>query len=123
MADITWSDVTGMFPTDQILAGLGVPAQDLILGRVNKRLSASYFGGKDDERFTLARIYLAAHMGVMGALGHGAAAGPVIAETEGGVSRSYAVMGLIAGQHSSTSYGRLFDDLVRSMPGRVGLTS
>jgi hypothetical protein len=123
MADITWSDVTGMFPTDVVLVGLSVPAQNFILARVNK-LSAAYFGGVNDPKYALARIYLAAHFGLLpGLTGHGVA-GPVTAESEGGVARQYAVIGLNAyGQHSSTGYGQLFDELVRSSPSRVGLIS
>ena len=122
MADITWADVTGptgMFPDDAALGAVPVQAQAIILGRVN-RLSAQFFGGVDSDKYKLARIYLAAHLGAGGGVGGNAAAGPVTSESEGGVSRSYAVVpGAVSGSHNGTSYGRLYDELVRSSPYRI----
>jgi hypothetical protein len=116
---ITWADVIAMFPAEAALAAVPVPAQDLILARVAE-LSRSFFG----ERYELAQIYLAAHLAIVGAQGAASPAGPVIAQSEGGVSISYAApMSSSVGPHASTSYGRLFDDLVRASPGRVGVTS
>ena len=116
---LTWSDVTAMFPADAALAAIPLAAQTAILARVGA-LSSSYFG----DRYQLAQIYLAAHLGVVGGLGGHVAAGPVTAESEGGVARQYAVIGLNQyGSRSSTGYGQLFDELVRSSPGRIGLTS
>lgn len=124
MPPIAWADVTGMFPTDATLAALPVGAQNMILDRVNTELSATYFGGDATPRYKLARIYYAAHLGIAGGTGGAAAAGPVISESEGGASRSYALLtSAQSGAHSMTSYGRLFDELVRSSPRRIGVTT
>jgi hypothetical protein len=124
MADIVWTDVTDMFPLDAALAALPGPAQDNILDYVNNGLSPRYFGGKDSGKFKLARIYWAAHLAVAPGVGGAAAAGPVTAKSEGGVSIQYGWSGSsMSGGNGSTSYGRLFDELVRSSPYRAGLST
>lgn len=125
MAAIAWSDVTGMFPADTTLAAIPAAAQTAILAYVNEDLSASYFGGEASAKLKLARIYWAAHMAVSGGLGGEASSGPVTSREEGGVRETYAVSGagIPSSSNRTTSYGRLFDELVRSSPYRVGLRS
>lgn len=119
MAAIAWSDVEDL---DANLANVAPNLQTLILARVEK-LSASFFGGVDDPRYKMARVLLAAHIAApyaAAAAGAGAAAGPVTSRSEGDVSESYAVASVsLTGSHSSTAHGRAFDELVRSMPGRI----
>lgn len=121
MPPILWTDVTGMFPNDTVLAAVPVAAQTLILSRV-EMLSATFFGGDDSDRFKLARIYLAAHTGLEASRNGAPPSGPLTGQSEGGASESFAVPPiLLKGSHSSTQYGVMFDDLVRSSPYRVGV--
>ncbi len=119
MAAITWDDVEDL---DAGLANVADGLQTVILARVEK-LSATYFGGVDDPRYKMARMLLAAHMGApyaTAASGAAGAAGPVTSRSEGDVSESYAVASMsLTGSHSTTHHGRAFDELVRSMPGRI----
>jgi hypothetical protein len=118
MADIAWADVTGAFPADVVLAAVPLPLQGVILDRVNKELSATFFGGVDSAKFKLARLSFAAHMGIVLSPGN-AAAGPVISEGIDDLSRAYAVT--VKGSHASTGYGQAFDALVASSPYRIGI--
>lgn len=125
MAPIVWADVTGFFPNDTALAAVSPAAEALILDRVNTELAATFFGGENAPKLRLARIYFAAHIAssTPSAAGSGAA-GPLIAESEGGASRSYAIASVsLTGSHSLTGYGQSFDELVRSSPSRIGLVS
>lgn len=125
MSAIAWSDVTGMFPTDAILGAVPVPAQTNILAFVNTNLSSSFFGG-DGPKLTLARIYLAAHFAIIGSL-HGSSgtiAGPLIGESLGDASKTYATTFAVRmTSHGTTGYGQLFDALVASSPNRIGVTT
>lgn len=119
MADITWAHVTDHAAE---LATVDVDAQTDILAYVNSSLVSAEFGGEDSSTYKLARIYLAAHTATLGPVSGGAgAAGPVTAEAAGGLSRSYGFIAsmTIAG-YDSTSYGRLFAQLVRRSPARAG---
>jgi hypothetical protein len=122
---ITWSDVESL---DSSLSTVDVGFRTVVLGRV-EQLSSSFFGGVDSPSYKLARMLLAAHIvaPIVAAAGGGGAgpAGPVTSESEGGVSRSYAMIqgAALHGSHSTTVHGRAFDDLVRSMPGQLGTTS
>ena len=126
MSAIAWSDVTGTFPTDTLLLNLPVAAQTDILSFVNTELAVAFFGG-DGIKLRLARIYFAAHVGFTEALrgAAGTVVGPLIGESAGGLSRSYAtgIAGIRATSHASTGYGQLFDDLVRSSAMRIGVTT
>lgn len=124
MAAIAWADVIARFPSDATLAALPVPAQTEILALVNGTLSPTFFGGEASVKYKAARVYYAAHLALAGGMAGNVAAGPVTSESEGGVSRSYAVASSQAdGSNSNTSYGRMFDALVRSSPYRIGGTS
>jgi hypothetical protein len=121
MADIAWADVIARYPGDAALAAVDPGAGDS-WAKLANGLSAKFFGGDDSEKYKTARILYAAHFALGGGGGGGAAAaGPVTSESEGGVTRSYAVTSTaaISGSHASTSYGRLYDELVRSSPYRI----
>jgi hypothetical protein len=124
---ITWSDVLARFPSDAALAAIDPDVAGAAWAELANGLSASYFGGEDGQKYKTARILYAAHCALAGGGTGGSgnqAAGPVIAESEGGVSRSYAVTQTsLGGGHGTTSYGQLFDALVRSSPRRIGLSS
>lgn len=126
MSAILWTDVTGTFPNDTLLLNLPVVAQTDVLAYVNTVLSVEFFGG-DGTKLRLARIYFAAHMGYTEALRGqaGTITGPLIGESLGFATRNYAstIVGLRATSHASTNYGQLFDDLVRSSPMRIGVTT
>lgn len=130
MAAIVWADVTGMFPSDGVLAAIPVAAQTNILAHVNGELSANFFGGESAPKTKLARIYLAAHMAVTGGAGSAITVGPLVSEKLGPLEQTFSdkyppnmnFSGPV-GIHGSTTYGRLFDELVRTSPYRVGLTS
>jgi hypothetical protein len=114
---ISWDDVEDL---DAHLSNVAPNLQTIILARVEK-LSSAYYGGIDDPRYKLARMLLAAHIGTPFAYGATGVSGPVTQRTEGGVSESYAVaQAALTGLHASTAHGRAFDELTRSMPGRIG---
>lgn len=124
MAAIAWTDVVSMFPDDSALAELPVSAQNAILAYVNTQLSRTFFGGEESPKLRLARIYWAAHSAISGGEGGSVTAGPVTMRSEGGVTEQYASGGAsTSGVNGSTSYGQLFDQLMRSSPRRVGLTT
>lgn len=89
MADITWTDVTNHFASLAAPA-VSVDAQTDILADVNANLSASVFGGEDNPKYKLARIYMAAHMGELEARNARAAGavGAVTSKTIGATSLS-----------------------------------
>jgi len=126
MADIAWTDVTARFPNDAELAAVDPDVAGAGWAALANGLSASFFGGKDSEKYKTARILYAAHFALGGGTGGGqVAAGPVIEQTEGGVTERYAVTSTtsVDGVHNATSYGRLFDELMRSCPRRLGVTT
>lgn len=124
MADLVWSDVSDVIDRPPGLVPMAsVPelVQNAILAYVNDALSANYFGGEESITYKLARVYLAAHIATVTET-NAVPAGPLTGEIEGGLQRTYAVIqNLTNNVHGSTSYGRLYDDLVRSSPGRGGL--
>lgn len=116
---ITWNDVVAHEPD---LAGTVVsPAAQMdILDHVNNSLAVNEFGGDDDPRLRLARIYLAAHMGTVVVSG---SRGPVISQTVGPISQSFAAA--TAGEdsmYSSTSWGRMYLQIVRTSVARIPFT-
>lgn len=119
MAAIAWADVTAMAPE---LATVDVGAQVTILAHVNAALSVSTFGGEAAPKLRLARILLAAHYGTGVASGGAAPAGPVVSESDGGLSRTYAQPGggdSAGSAWASTSYGRELAALIRSSAARL----
>lgn len=116
MAALVWDQVVAIAPE---LATLNATAQGLILGFVDDELDPGAFGGEDAPKYLMARIFLAAHLGRTSQLGGNAVAGPVISESAGGLSRSYANL-FSAGQSSGlwvgTTYADMFNALLMSSP-------
>jgi hypothetical protein len=128
VAAILWTDVTGFFPNDTFLASVPVAAQTVILSYVNTEMSVAFFGGDENgTKLRLARIYFAAHLGIMGTFhgNVGTVAGPLTSESEGDLSRTYATLfnANMRVLHPQTGYGQLFDLLLASSPMRIGVTS
>lgn len=115
MASITWADVTNHAPQLSVLA---VGAQNDILAFVNTLLDVNVLGGEESAMVKMARIYLAAHFGTVDTQGGSGPAGPVISETAGGLSRSYAQLMNSSG-FTGSSYGDQFVGLVRMSPARA----
>ena len=130
MAILVWTDVIAVAP--ELATGVAVAFQTMILGLVEEKVSPASFGGADSQQFLLARALYAAHFGKQhkqGASGGpgGGSAGPVISQSEGGVSQSFANIsasgGFGGGALATTIYGRMFMDLVRVSPGRAGFVT
>lgn len=105
MAAIVWSDVTAAAPQ---LTTVSATTQTDILAYVNAALNLDMFDGETGPRTRLARINLAAHFAELERLGAG---GPVIAESDGRLSRQYA-MPTARSELMTTSYGRAFWSLI-----------
>jgi hypothetical protein len=118
MASIIWSDVVAMAPELALVPG--VSAQNDILAYVNVALDVSLFGGESGPKLRLARIYLAAHFGKLSSQGGVGIAGPVIAESAGGLSRSYANLTMLGAHHfGGTVYADMFNELVDTSMARL----
>lgn len=105
MAAIDWDDVTAWAPE---MSGVAADAQTVILAYVNALSYDSTIALA--EAATLAKILMAAHLG-SSSLGANSA-GPVISESEGGLSRSYAMIATSTGL-GRTSYGQELKALLR----------
>lgn len=118
MTAITWSDVTNKAAE---LADVAVDAQTDYLALANTFLNVSMLDGEDGPRTKLARIYLAAHFATLDRLRGTSIAGPVVSESRGGLSRSYAnltQMSLASGLFGQTTYGQNYATLVRTSRAR-----
>lgn len=114
MAAIDWAAVVSIASE---LADVGVPAQDLYLALANTFINVSMFDGEDGPKTKLARIYIAAHFATLDKQRGTTTAGPVISESRGGLSRSYAnltQMSVAAGLFGQTAYGQNYATLVRT---------
>jgi hypothetical protein len=108
MAAITWAQVTALAPE---LASLeGSDAEAFIIDYVNENISGTAFGGESSAATRIARIYLAAHLGTMALAEGEAVAGPVLSESVGGASVTYANL------TSGTSFqGSVYADMYNGM--------
>jgi hypothetical protein len=86
MAPVAWPDVVAY---SSPLAAVNITVQTDLLAWVNKSFSA-VFDGEDGVKTRLARIYAAAHMASLPGAGEQRPGGAVVAESRGGLSRSYA---------------------------------
>ena len=115
MAAITWADVIAT-PAPE-LSTVPVAAQDSILAYVNGLFALDLWGGEGSVELDRARRYMAAHFGTfeLPGSGGGGAAGPVISESAGGLSRAYANLFSSGGDQllGTTTYGRMYQLLVR----------
>lgn len=115
MAAIVWADVyTGATE----LTTLAAADQTLILAYVNARF-APEVGSEASTAVKTARVYLARHMGMAGLAG--GAGGAVTSESEGGLSRSYAVAAADASAWGQTVWGQLLTSVLRCSPARAGI--
>lgn len=116
MDPITWPQVVNL---DATLADVPENAQVWILAFANKALNPKMF---TPEAYKLVRLYLAAHFGTLsvpGASGS-AVAGPVISESVGGITRTYALTSdASASSFSSTSHGQMYAFLIRTSKARL----
>lgn len=118
MAAIGWADVTGIASE---LSSVSASAQTLYLEVANTFLNVSMFDGEDGPRTKLARIYIAAHFATLDGMRGVGVAGPVISESRGGLSRSYAnlfMTGTGPGLFGMSAYGQNYEALVRTSKAR-----
>lgn len=113
---ITWADVEIFAPE---LSTLLVPAQTDILAHVNSALVSSEW--RTPARLRLAQIFLAAHFGTLTNQGSTPIAGPVIKESAGGISRSYANPPTGTNGLERTTYGLMYKQLLMTSAARSPL--
>lgn len=117
MAAIVWQQVVDF---DASLEAVPEDAQTTILDHVNSALNLEAFDGEDGYRTRMARIFLAAHLGLGAVPGtSGAGGGAVTSESGGdGLSVTYAVSAAATtdGALSETAWGRRYREIVRSSP-------
>lgn len=117
MAFVTWADVVTLLPAPE-LAEVSLVTQGEILAYVHETLNVSRLGGEDSARLRRARMLLAAHMASTGGSGGDVIAGPVISETTGGISRTYAQV--VSGDgYEGTTYGQELARLIRTSAARI----
>jgi hypothetical protein len=106
---ITWAAVTAVAPE---LASVPGGVQTALLAMVGVMLPNPNALG---DQYDAACTWLAAHLGTISQRKSGNIAGPVSSESVGQVSRSYAVPAMdSASDYSSTSYGQLFQAIVKN---------
>ena len=115
MAAIDWTNVTGHAPR---LSSVPVDAQTDILAYVNGALDVDVLGGEESAAVKLARVYLAAHFGSVELAEGGRGRGPVVSESSGRQARSYGPA--TASQLEQTADGRMYLQVIRTSPARVG---
>lgn len=114
MAIIGWPDVTAHAPE---LSSIALNAQTDYLAMANTWVDVNAFDGEDGPKTKMARIWVAAHFATLDKLRGTAIAGPVLSESRGGLSRSYAnltQMSMAAGLFGQTTYGQNYATLVRT---------
>lgn len=118
MADIEWTDVTDL---QSNLSTVSAGAQSKILDYVNNGLAAAAFGGEDSPRWTLARCYLAAHLGE---LERRKGSQQATSKTIGTSSITLAFAQAQVGDALAlTPWGSQYAELLAASPLRLGLTS
>ena len=116
LASITWLQVLDFAPA---LEGCPLTMQQLILQYVDCKLPDCLF--KCPPEATLARIYLAAHLGSDAKGGASGAKGPVTSKKRGPISATWSAPNLQASSSAwgSTSYGRQLLDILRNSKARM----
>ncbi len=109
---ISWSDVIAIAPE---LVDFDVTGQNLILAWVNEAFDRKMF---TTNQLKLARIYLAAHLATVSSQGGDMTAGPVISESVGGISRTYANM-MMSGSFSGSTYADALSLLLKTSSARL----
>ena len=118
MASIVWADVTAHPGTPSEFSAVSPQAQADILALVNRALPPAEWGEEDHPRLRLGRIFLAAHYASLELRRSTGPAGPVVSESAGGLSRSYAQPGGLHVFYGATPYGLAFQALCASGPAR-----
>lgn len=120
MSEITWFDVKAIAP-ELGSVDLGSLTAQHILAHVHATVPVEPFGGESSPRLRMARMLLAAHYGRIATSGGALPAGPVTAESMGGLSRSYAAptMAGAAGLWSATTYGQQYAAMLQSSSLRL----
>lgn len=120
--DVTWDDVVMVDPT--LATGIPDAYKALILAFVNS-LNPDMFKGPSSPTFKLARVFLACHFAQFPrASKTGGNRGPVISQSEGDVSQSFAVATMMTTSAlGSTEGGRYYQLLVQASPARVGFVT
>lgn len=114
---ITWAAVVLVAPE---LGTVPVERQDALLADVAAQLDADALGA----RYDLASKYLAAHLATVSLRGGNGPAGPVVSQSAGDLSRTFAQpQGGTGTSLDSTNYGREFQRLVSLSLGGLGVVS
>jgi hypothetical protein len=114
---LTWADVVKIAPD---LSTLSAEQQTAVLADVDAQLNEAAFSTA--ARYTLACKYLAAHLGVLVKRGADETPGPLVSESVGTVSRTYAIGEAMSDAAlGSTSYGVQYQGVVRQTAGRIGV--
>jgi hypothetical protein len=111
MAAIDWTNVTDLLSA---LSTVTLGWQTSILGYVNNSLNADTYGGEDSYRYKIARVYLAAHMGLIWKK-KGEVTGAVVSEDVGAdsIRIGYGKVDDLAKSLDLTFYGKEFERLTR----------
>lgn len=110
MTAILWSDVVAV---SSPLSATVLSLQTDILELVNVGFAGlpEVFDGEDGIKTRMARIYIACHFASLPGAGEQRAGGPVVSESRGGLSRSYANLSSMAHGNntwSDTQWGRRY---------------
>lgn len=121
MAAIVWSDVVAV-AKEMVDPKVSATAQEMILSWANTGLKVSVWGGEASLTLKLGRCLRAAHLGTLCSTGGVTVAGPVVSESEGGLSRSYALLSSITSgntdpNYSSTTYGNAYMTIISGLAG------
>jgi hypothetical protein len=118
---ITWTDVEALAPA---LSTVSAEAQALILAQVARQVGPNKWGALVDD----GQLYLAAHLGsaVLSAASSGdggSVVGPVVSESVGPVSRTFAVLAAASSSSSAfaSTWGQEYVRLRKLLPTRFGL--
>jgi hypothetical protein len=116
VAVITWTDVIAHAAE---LSGVNSRAQEDFLGLANASVNVALLDGETGYKTKLARVYLAAHLATMDK--RKGAAGSVVSQTAGPLSRTYAMQQwLTPSELSLTSYGSNYLTIIRHSGVRSG---
>lgn len=117
MAAITWAHVVDHYPA---LSTIDADAQTDILAHVNEAIVVKLLGGESSPRLKLARVHLAAYFALLSKTAASGAAGPVVSESVGDVSRTYANPYSFGSVRAGTNVaGDAYLALVRTSPARA----
>lgn len=109
---VLWTDIRDL-PSGEF-ASLSEAAIAPYIAEASREVAESVYGDRYDD----AVKYLAAHLIAVLTAGSRGTAGPVVSESAGPVSRSYAAPATIVSEHfAATVYGRRFLDIRRQVAG------